>query len=268
MLSSQENIFSRKNTSWTNLPFQLLWCRNLLHRLLVETKLPETVGKSTPFGQVVTESFKDEIYNKLSNSSQLVADLHCGICPFRSKCTSKTGDFFAGNSGRLQCGVLMMPFKFQALWGSKIQTRWSNTAPNMVSEEGIFLVSKIGASRHFGVTYPRGHGGCLLRKKLLSVHTHQTWPNTQTLKHHWGELYAFAYLPTIISFQVYKEFMGVIAISSLTACFFHLSLPCAAEIDWFGIIYPGRSKVHPSSHSESRQGLLVEHIRGPQVIFT
>lgn len=138
----------------------------------------------------------------------------------------------------------------------------------MVSEEGIFLVSKIGASRHFGVTYPRGHGGCLLRKKLLSVHTHQTWPNTQTLKHHWGELYAFAYLPTIISFQVYKEFMGVIAISSLTACFFHLSLPCAAEIDWFGIIYPGRSKVHPSSHSESRQGLLVEHIRGPQVIFT
>lgn len=102
----------------------------------------------------------------------------------------------------------------------------------------------------------------------VRAHTHQKWPNTQTLKHHWGELYAFAYLPTIISFQVYKEFMGVIAISSLTACVFHLSLPCAAEIDWFGIIYPGRSKVHPSSHSESPQGLLVEHIRGPQVIFT
>ena len=128
--------------------------------------------------------WKLDIWNwksPLSNDSQLVADLHCGICPFRSKCTSKTWKFFSGNSrSTTMWGFLMMPFKFQALWGSKIQTRWSNTAPNMVSEEGIFLVSKIGASRHFGVTNPRGHGGCLLRKKLLSVHTHTK--NGQTLR--------------------------------------------------------------------------------------
>ena len=69
---------------------------------------PQDRGQIDTFRQVMTESFRDEIYNKLSNDSQLVADLHCGICPFRSKCTSKTWEL-----GR-NCQTMWRGWCFQA----------------------------------------------------------------------------------------------------------------------------------------------------------
>ena len=131
MLSSQENIFSRKNTSWTNFTFQLLWCRNLLHRLLVETKLPKTVGKSTPGTTTLADRkfhFGDEIYQQTlqwikdgnciaignwtfeignHHSPMILSLLLISIAAFAlfvPNAPQKLGSFFQEIPGRLQCG--------------------------------------------------------------------------------------------------------------------------------------------------------------------
>lgn len=129
-----------------------------------------------------------------------------------------------------------MPFKFQALWGSKIQTRWSNTAPNMVSEESIFFrFPKSGLH----VTSERSWRLPSDEEITVGAHTPNIAKHSDS-QASLGEIIClclFAYNHIIPGVQ---DFMGVIAISSSTACFFSLVPMCCW--DWLVWNHLPRSK--------------------------